>query len=633
MEDYIKESQNRATLIGISSKNLFSTKIISGIELQDILYKNNELIQAATPFMNHLYNFVKKSEFFATLCDGEGCILNIIGNEKILNEALKLKMIKGAYMDEPHIGTNAMSLAISEKGPIQISGEEHFIEAYHRWTCSAAPIRDINGNVIGVINLTGYTGNAHPHTLGMVVAATDAIETMLEINKYNSMLEISQKRLETTSNSISSGILSCDLHGNITTMNKQAVRMLCCTTDEMIKIKISDFIQNWDEIIKHLKVKNDLINEDIYIHAKINKLQYNFTLYPIYDSKMNIEEITVVINELKKSKKSLEKISGGQAKYTFSQVIGKNEDFVKIINYAKKVADSKSTILITGESGTGKEVFAQAIHNYGTRKDEPFIAVNCGAIPRTLIESELFGYEDGAFTGAKKGGNAGKFEIADGGTIFLDEIGEMPIDMQTKLLRVIEEGVITRIGSSIEIPIDVRIIAATNKNLKCEIENGNFRTDLYYRINVIPICLPPLRQRREDISELINYYMLKTAQKLNKQSINIPEPYMNYLVNYDWPGNVRELENVIELVVNSEEFKFDLNNKLDKIKINPLSLNENISLELMEKQHIIKVLKDVKGNMTLAANILEIGRNTLYRKIEKYNIDYSKIEHCSEMEQ
>jgi sigma-54 dependent transcriptional regulator, acetoin dehydrogenase operon transcriptional activator AcoR len=633
MEDYIKESQNRATLIGISSKNLFSTKIISGIELQDILYKNNELIQAATPFMNHLYNFVKKSEFFATLCDGEGCILNIIGNEKILNEALKLKMIKGAYMDEVHIGTNAMSLAISEKGPIQISGEEHFIEAYHRWTCSAAPIRDINGNVIGVINLTGYTGNAHPHTLGMVVAATDAIETMLEINKYNSMLEISQKRLETTSNSISSGILSCDLHGNITTMNKQAVRMLCCTTDEMIKIKISDFIQNWDEIIKHLKVKNDLINEDIYIHAKINKLQYNFTLYPIYDSKMNIEEITVVINELKKSKKSLEKISGGQAKYTFSQVIGKNEDFVKIINYAKKVADSKSTILITGESGTGKEVFAQAIHNYGTRKDEPFIAVNCGAIPRTLIESELFGYEDGAFTGAKKGGNAGKFEIADGGTIFLDEIGEMPIDMQTKLLRVIEEGVITRIGSSIEIPIDVRIIAATNKNLKCEIENGNFRTDLYYRINVIPICLPPLRQRREDISELINYYMLKTAQKLNKQSINIPEPYMNYLVNYDWPGNVRELENVIELVVNSEEFKFDLNNKLDKIKINPLSLNENISLELMEKQHIIKVLKDVKGNMTLAANILEIGRNTLYRKIEKYNIDYSKIEHCSEMEQ
>jgi len=199
---------------------------------------------------------------------------------------------------------------------------------------------------------------------------------------------------------------------------------------------------------------------------------------------MNIEEITIILDELKKSRKFSGKILSGQATYTFEQVIGKNEKFMKIVAYAKKIADSKSTVLITGESGTGKEVFAQAIHNYSIRKDEPFIAVNCGAIPRTLIESELFGYEDGAFTGAKKGGNAGKFEIAEGGTVFLDEIGEMPTDMQVKLLRVIEAGVITRIGSSIETPIDVRIIAATNKNLKNEVESGNFRKDLYYRLNV-----------------------------------------------------------------------------------------------------------------------------------------------------
>ena len=268
---------------------------------------------------------------------------------------------------------------------------------------------------------------------------------------------------------------------------------------------------------------------------------------------MNIEEITLILHELKKSRKFAGKILSGQATYTFEQVIGKNEKFMKIVAYAKKIADSKSTVLITGESGTGKEVFAQAIHNYSIRKDEPFIAVNCGAIPRTLIESELFGYEDGAFTGAKKGGNAGKFEIAEGGTIFLDEIGEMPIDMQIKLLRVIEAGVITRIGSSIEIPIDVRIIAATNKNLKNEVENGNFRKDLYYRLNVLPIYLPPLRERREDIPEFINYYMEKTAEKLNKQAINISEEYMKYLIDYDWPGNVRELENVIELIINSEE--------------------------------------------------------------------------------
>ena len=204
---------------------------------------------------------------------------------------------------------------------------------------------------------------------------------------------------------------------------------------------------------------------------------------------------------------------------------------MKIIEYAKNIAESKSTILITGESGTGKEVFSQAIHNYGNRRDKPFIAINCGAIPRTLVESELFGYEDGAFTGAKKGGNAGKFELANGGTIFLDEIGEMPTDMQIKLLRVLEENTITRIGSSKQIPIDVRIIAATNKDLKHEIEIENFRKDLFYRLNVLPLCLLPLRERRDDIPELVNYYMEKTSKVLNKRIVDISDVYMKYLID------------------------------------------------------------------------------------------------------
>ena len=633
MEDYINESHKRSISKGILSKNMFSTKILDDFEFQNILDKNRELILVATPFMNRLYNFVKGSGFFTVLCDSEGCILNVIGDEKILDEAAKLKMIAGAYMDEAHIGTNAMSLVIEEQIPIQISGKEHLISAYHKWTCSAAPITDINGKIIGVINLTGYIGNAHPHTLGMVVAAADAIEKMLKINKYNLMLEISKKRLETTINSISSGILTCDLTGNITTMNKKAVRMFGYRDSEKTKMKISDMIQKWDEIIEQLKVKGKSIDEEVYLNTKINKLQYTLTLYPIYDSKMNIQEITIIINELKKSVKFARKILSGQATYTFEQVIGKNKGFMKIVDYAKKIADSKSTILITGESGTGKEVFAQAIHNYSFRRDEPFIALNCGAIPSTLIESELFGYEDGAFTGAKKGGYVGKFEIAEGGTIFLDEIGEMPTDMQVKLLRVIEAGVITRIGSSIEIPTDVRIIAATNKNLKNEVESGNFRKDLYYRLNVLPIYLPPLRERREDIPEFINYYMKKTAEKLNKHTVHISDEYMKKLIAYDWPGNVRELENAIELMINSEESEIYFNDKVVDIQKDTVNLNENISLELIEKQHIINVLKNVNGNMTLASNILEIGRNTLYRKIEKFHIDCSEMDHCSKMKQ
>ena len=626
MEAYIKESHNRCRSTEILTSNLFSTMILNGAEINNILVENKELILAATPFMNRLYNFVSGTGFLAILCDRNGCILNVIGDELILPKAVESKMIVGTYMDEIHIGTNAISLVISEKIPIQISGKEHFIKDYYKWTCSASPIKDLFGNIIGIIGLTGYMKNVHPHTLGMVVAAADAIEKMVEINKYNSMIEISKKRLDTSINAITSGILTCDLTGNITTMNKQVAKMFGYKENEIMKIKIYDLIQNWNEIMKRLKVKGTFITEDIYINSRINKLQYTLTLYPIYDRDNNIEEVTLVIQELKKARKLGEKILSGQAIYTFEKIIGKNEKFMETIDYAKKISESKSTVLITGESGTGKEVFAQSIHNNGTRRDEPFIAVNCGAIPRTLVESELFGYEEGAFTGAKKGGNAGKFEIADGGTIFLDEIGEMPTDMQIKILRVIGESAITRIGSSKQIPIDVRIMAATNKDLLHEIEIGNFRSDLYYRLNVMPIYLLPLRQRRDDIPELVNYYMKKTSKMLNKRAVDIPEEYMKYLMEYDWPGNVRELENEIELIINSEAIKFNFHNKVDEVQNNTFNSNFNISLEMVEKQHIIEVLKAVKGNMTIAANILEIGRNTLYRKIQKFEIDCSKNE-------
>ena len=633
MDAYIQASHNRCKKMELMPECLFSTKIIDGLELKRTLEKNRELILTSATFMNHLYNFVRGSGFFAVLLDNEGCILNVVGDEEILLEAFKLKMNTGAYMDEAHIGTNAMSLAITEGVPVQVSGKEHFINAYHKWTCSAAPIKDKQGRIIGIIDLTGYIQKVNPHTLGMVVAAANAIEKMLENSKYNSMLEISKKRLETTFNSISSGILTCDLFGNITTMNKQLVNMLGYSQEEIKNMQMSDLILNFNEIVERLKSKDSFTDEDIYANARKNKLQFTVTASPIYGDDMKIEEITLVFYELKKNRKLAGRILSGQAIYTFDKIIGVNEKFKKIIEYAKKISDSKSTILITGESGTGKEIFAQAIHNQSKRKEGPFIAVNCGAIPRTLIESELFGYEDGSFTGAKKGGNIGKFEIADGGTIFLDEIGEMPSDMQIRLLRVIEEGVINRIGSSKQLTIDVRIMAATNKELKHEVERGNFRKDLYYRLNVLPLHLPPLRERRDDIEELVSYYMRKTSMKLNKHSVNISEEYMNYLKNYDWPGNIRELENVIELIVNSEVIQRNLWNEVAPEQKKPMEPFVGITLEQMEKHHITEVIKQVKGNMTLAAKILDIARSSLYRKIEKYNIECPEMSHCSKMQQ
>lgn len=633
MKKYIQESHARCIKKGVKPENVFSSRVLEGEALIQKLVDNKDLIKTASPFLEHLYNFVRGTDFFVILNDAEGCILSVIGDDTILTEAYRLKMVPGAYMDEEHIGTNAMSMVLSEGMPVQVSGKEHFIKAYHKWTCSAAPIKDKNGNIIGIIDLTGYSANVHPHTLGIVVAAANAIERMLEVNSINSILTISKKHIETIFNSISAGIFTSDLSGNITSNNNQILKMLGYSEYELKNTKVRDLIEDWNEVVAKLKARESYVDKDINVKARANKIQFTLTAYPIYSSEKDIVEIIHVFYELKKSRKLVGKILSGQAIYTFDKIIGKNEEFLKTIEYAKKIADSSSTVLLTGESGTGKEVFAQSIHNHSIRRDEPFIAVNCGAIPRTLIESELFGYEEGSFTGAKKGGNAGKFELADEGTIFLDEIGEMPLDMQIKLLRVIEEGVITRIGSHKQIPVNVRIIAATNKDLKNEVAAGNFRKDLYYRLNVLPINLLPLRERADDIPLLFDYYMEKTSKRLNKRRVEVSLEYLNSLKSREWQGNIRELENVIELIVNTESLQPSMIVKKTLGKEILPKASKLLSLEEMEKQHISEVLNAALGNVTTAAKILGIGRNTLYRKLEKYEISCIETEHCSEIEQ
>lgn len=618
----IIESHERCFSIGVDENLVYSKKILKGKELKNKLEEKKELIVMATPFMNSLYNFVKGSGFFAIITDEEGCILNVIGDKGIVDEAITLKMIPGAYMNEENIGTNAMSVALSEGIPVQISEKEHYIKAYYKWTCSCSPIKDTKGNIIGTIDLTGYSKSVHPHTLGMVAAAAKSIEKMLEINRYNEALVHNNNHIKTILNSIFRGIITIDLSGTIKTTNEIADNMFGYDHARMVEMKIWDLVEGWQDILDALYSEKNFIDEDVYVNARKNKLQFNVSAYPILDSEKRIQEVIFVFQEVKKVRKLAGRISSGHAVYTFDKIIGKNENFLKVIGYCNKIANSKSTILITGESGTGKEVFAQSIHNICDRKDESFIAVNCGAIPRSLIESELFGYEEGAFTGAKRGGCPGKFEIADGGTIFLDEIGEMSLDMQTKLLRVIEERVINRIGGRKPIPVNVRIIAATNKDLKEEVEKGNFRKDLYYRLNVLPVYLPPLRERKDDIPLLIDFFMNTISKRLNKKKVEIPKEYMEYLINYSWPGNIRELENIIELIINTEAIPYNLEKQVTKPEKELVQVNEEcLKLEDVEKMHIINVMKKYDGNVTSVAKVLGIGRNTLYRKINKYNIE------------
>jgi len=310
-------------------------------------------------------------------------------------------------------------------------------------------------------------------------------------------------------------------------------------------------------------------------------------------------------------------------------IIGESAIIQSTKREALIASKSTSTVLITGESGTGKELFARAIHNHSDRSENPFVAVNCAAIPDNLLESELFGYEEGAFTGAKKGGNLGKFELADKGTIFLDEIGDMSLHLQAKLLRVLQEKELNKLGGNSNKIIDVRVIAATNKDLETMVSNGSFREDLYYRLNVIPISLPSLRERKEDIPLLIDFMIEDYARKLNKDVQYIDENAVEVLKGYNWAGNIRELQNIIEYSVNmssSNRITVDmLPSKVNKKNSNPAIIdNEGIEcLEDLEKREIIKALnkyKNYKKDKELSAKALGISRATLYRKLDKYNI-------------
>ncbi len=307
-------------------------------------------------------------------------------------------------------------------------------------------------------------------------------------------------------------------------------------------------------------------------------------------------------------------------KSRFESLIGQSTAMQEVFKLIKKVAPMDSTVLITGETGTGKELVAKAIHSHSKRREGPFVALNCGAIPEHLMESELFGHERGAFTDAKQM-RRGKIELAMGGTLFLDEIGEISPRMQVDLLRVLQEKIFYRIGGSKAIHVDCRIIAATNRDLRKEVEKGRFREDLYYRLNVITIHIPPLRERKEDIPLLASHFLKKYSQETNKHMERISREAMDLMMLYDWPGNVRELENAIERAVVIGH------GRVIQAQDLPISIQEEgnrtrgqRTLQAVEREHIQRILTETNWNISLSARILGIDRSTLYKKIKRYQL-------------
>ncbi|WP_252248580.1 sigma 54-interacting transcriptional regulator [Clostridium sp. ZBS20] len=630
----VEDSHKRSENYGVEKKSSYSKKILSGIELEKVLADNKELIEISKLYIDMVFSAVMDNEFIIVLTDKNGCILYIKGAEENTSKLDCINLNVGAYMDEQNIGTNAMGTAIKEDNCVQITANEHYIEGLQSLTCSAAPIHDTDGKIIGTLNLSGRSNMKHPHTLGLVVFGVKAIENEFDNRKINNILTQTYNYMESIIDNLDKGIMIVDKDEKIVNINSFGAEMFNKPKESLLHEKLHYILPNMGNILEELDLnKNNVIKDVKFKHTSKYKTRLEFK--GIRHKEKIIGMVVTMISE--KEERDLKNPTG--AFWTFNDIIGESAAIANVVINSKIISNSPSTVLIQGESGTGKEVLAQAMHNYSLRRTNKFVAINCGAIPMNIIESELFGYEDGTFTGGKKGGKPGKFEVANGGTLFLDEIGEMPLDMQVRLLRVLQEGRVTRLGGNKEISVDVRVIAATNKKLKKEVEKGAFREDLYYRLCVIPITLPPLRERKGDVEKLIEYFLRIKSFKLNKRIPEINKELYKNLLLYNWPGNIRQLENYIENIVNldgilsfdllddSEDEKTDIIHKKVKEEVcyekdeSFEVKEEDFNLEKVEKKTIKEAIKSYNHNMTKVAQALGISRNTLYLKIKKYNIE------------
>jgi len=461
---------------------------------------------------------------------------------------------------------------------------------------------------------------------------TNNSELLHKLDEERNSSEILNTVIETAYD----GMVIIDKQGIITMISKAYTEFLGIAREDAIGNHVTEVIENTrmpivletgrEEVAELHKIKGSyMIASRIPIikNGEIIGVVGKVLFRNVKELNSLYKRISVIEKELATYKSKLREFN--TANYSIENIIGESDPIALAKAIVEKAAHTSSNVLILGESGTGKEIFAHAIHSESNRHEGPFVKVNCAAIPSDLLESELFGYEAGAFTGAKKEGKMGKFEIANEGTIFLDEIGDMPLHMQVKLLRVIQEREVEKVGGVASKKVNIRIIAATNRNLEKLVSEGKFREDLYYRLNVVTIEIPPLRERGNDIILISNHLIKKLSIDLDKKVIGISKEAEHYLKTYEWKGNVRELENILERAINIMEDREiinvqDLPKEITGKKPSLVPKKLQDVLAESEKNAIILALRATGGNKTKAAKILDIGRTSLYEKIEKYKI-------------
>ena len=491
---------------------------------------------------------------------------------------------------------------------------------------------NVDGKAVGAIGLICFTEaqtklveeNQHSYLIFLTKMA-ETIALKLKEQVFLAGLVSSNHYLNSIIDCLDEGLITVDLNGNILHFNQSAQRIFSANLQAPRSNLSSLFTaQVVTDILSVGKSADEAVEREVYIETKKNRIQMVLRALPI-GGEEGVQSIAVILRPFDEISRIVTRLSQQTVGYTIQDILGDSEAISEIRERAKVIAPSKSTVLIRGESGTGKEMLARAIHNLSPRQQGMFMAINCTAIPEALLESELFGYDDGAFTGARKGGKIGKIELANKGTLFLDEIGDMPLFLQAKILRVLQERQVERIGGITPSLVDVRVIAATHRNLEEMLAKGEFREDLYYRINVIPMDIKPLRDRKEDLAVLCEHFIQVYNQQLNKNVRFLSEGFRQRLRDYMWPGNVRELQNILEYAMSLTEDATLTEEHLSPRLIQPKKYDQldGFNLENIERETILRCLQtsedSVRGKER-AAKALGIGMATLYRKLARYNI-------------
>ncbi|RST75566.1 sigma-54-dependent Fis family transcriptional regulator [Siminovitchia acidinfaciens] len=591
MNKRISESWYICRRDGVNPYNGKGVEVLQQNQFLQRKNANGQLLRAALPLMKKLQKFFAHTKSLFLLVDSDGYVLYMNGDPTALERAGAINFIEGVKWTEKEVGTNAVGTALRTKEPITVIGAEHYAVASQSWGCASSPILNEDGQIAGVLNISyPLEHGIHEHMLPAVASAAYAIEQKLVNIAKDKELELMQCASLTNP--------------------QDALTLVCNIKEEIIwsSVHLQKEIKSW-----HSMDLKAFLNENYTVVEK--QPIYSPTSSDLLGYKISLKKVELTDRA---------KMVSRNPDFQFDGVYGNSESFQMVLLQAERASRTNITVHINGETGTGKEVMARSIHLNSARKDGPFVAVNCGTIPKDLISSELFGYVSGAFTGAKRKGHQGKFQQANSGTLFLDEIAEISQEMQVALLRVLEEKQVVPIGGTKPFPVDVRIITATHNDLTELVRNGDMREDFFYRIYVYPIQLPPLRDRPEDIPTFIYHYRRKYQWNVTL----LPE-VVEFLQAYQWPGNIRELQNVLDRLRIEFENRSPILEEMKSL-INPITnpngLNKSKQQEAMtyreqiEKAKMMDALLTSEGNVTKAAAKLNISRSTFYRKLKKFNL-------------